>query len=78
MWRAPKVDPKQAAERMRHLLRTSTHARRWPPLSSIQAIWSMYAVSPTRPARRAQKPFAAKSKRALAFGADYLVLHPGS
>ncbi len=73
MWRAPKVDPKQAA-RMREL-RAKLDVG---PL----VVHSSYLVnvcsqsSETR--EKSVDAFRGEIERALAFGAEYLVLHPGS
>ncbi|MGD0890017.1 MAG: deoxyribonuclease IV [Terracidiphilus sp.] len=73
MWRAPKVDPKQA-ERMREL-------RKKLDVSPI-VIHTSYLVnvcSQTDDVReKSIAAFRGEIERALTFGADYLVLHPGS
>ena len=73
MWRAPKVDPKQA-ERMRSL-------RAALDVSPI-VIHTSYLVnvcSQTDTVRENSiAAFRGEIERALTFGADYLVLHPGS
>ena len=73
MWRAPKVDPKQA-ERMREL-RAKLDVG---PL----VIHTGYLINIcSQSAETRQKSIAAfrgEVERALAFGAEYLVLHPGS
>ena len=73
MWRAPQVDPKQA-ERMREL-------RVKLDVSPI-VIHTSYLVnvcSQTDDVReKSIAAFRGEIERALAFGADYLVLHPGS
>ena len=73
MWRAPQVDPKQA-ERMREL-------RVKLDVSPI-VIHTSYLVnvcSQTDESReKSIAAFRGEIERALAFGADYLVLHPGS
>ena len=73
MWRAPQVDPKQA-ERMREL-------RVKLDVSPI-VIHTSYLVnvcSQTDEIReKSIAAFRGEIERALAFGADYLVLHPGS
>ena len=73
MWRAPKVDPKQA-ERMKSL-------RAALDVSPI-VIHTSYLVnvcSQTEDVReKSVAAFRAEIERALEFGADYLVLHPGS
>jgi deoxyribonuclease-4 len=73
MWRAPKVDSKQA-ERMR----TLRAALDVSPLV-IHTSYLVNVCSQTNDVR--QKSIAAfrgEIERALTFGADYLVLHPGS
>jgi deoxyribonuclease-4 len=73
MWRAPKVDPKQA-ERMR-ALRTALDVG---PLV-IHTSYLVNVCSQSDEVR--QKSIAAfrgEIERALQFGAEYLVLHPGS
>jgi deoxyribonuclease-4 len=73
MWRAPKVDPKQA-ERMR----TLRAALDVSPLV-IHTSYLVNVCSQTNDVR--QKSIAAfrgEIERALTFAADYLVLHPGS
>jgi deoxyribonuclease-4 len=73
MWRAPKVDPAQAA-RMREL----RAARDVGPLV-IHTSYLVNVCSQKDDVR--QKSIAAfrgEIERALAFGAEYLVLHPGS
>jgi deoxyribonuclease IV len=73
MWRAPKVDPKQA-ERMK----TLRAALDVGPLV-IHTSYLVNVCSQTDDVR--QKSIAAfrgEIERALTFGADYLVLHPGS
>jgi deoxyribonuclease-4 len=73
MWRAPKVDPKQA-ERMK-ALRASLDVG---PLV-IHTSYLVNVCSQTDDVR--QKSIAAfrgEIERALTFGAEYLVLHPGS
>jgi deoxyribonuclease-4 len=73
MWKAPKVDPKQA-ERMRRL-------RAALDVSPI-VIHTSYLVnvcSQTDDVReKSVAAFRGEIERALTFGADYLVLHPGS
>ena len=73
MWRAPQVDPKQA-ERMREL-------RVKLDVSPV-VIHTSYLVnvcSQTDEIReKSIAAFRGEIERALAFGADYLVLHPGS
>ncbi len=73
MWRAPKVDPKQA-ERMREL----RAALDVGPL----AIHTSYLVNVCSQSDEVREKsidaFRGEIERALAFGAEYLVLHPGS
>ena len=73
MWRAPKVDPKQA-ERMK-VLRAALDV-------SPVVIHTSYLVnvcSQTDDVReKSVAAFRGEIERALEFGADYLVLHPGS
>jgi deoxyribonuclease-4 len=73
MWRAPKVDPKQA-ERMRELRKSLDVG----PLV-IHTSYLVNVCSQTEEIR--QKSIAAfrgEIERALTLGAEYLVLHPGS
>jgi deoxyribonuclease-4 len=73
MWRAPKVDPKQA-DRMRELRKSLDVG----PLV-IHTSYLVNVCSQTDDIR--QKSIAAfrgEIERALQFGAEYLVLHPGS
>jgi deoxyribonuclease IV len=73
MWRAPKVDPKQA-ERMR-----SMRAKLDVGPLVIHTSYLINVCSQTADVR--QKSIAAfrgEIERALALGAEYLVLHPGS
>jgi len=73
MWRAPKVDPAQA-ERMR-VLRTALDVG---PVV-IHASYLINVCSQTDDVReKSTAAFRGEMERALAFGADYLVLHPGS
>ncbi|HSZ16814.1 MAG TPA: deoxyribonuclease IV [Terracidiphilus sp.] len=73
MWRAPKVDPAQC-ERMR-ALRTSLDVS---PLV-IHTSYLVNVCSQTSEIReKSVAAFRGEIDRALAFGADYLVLHPGS
>jgi deoxyribonuclease IV len=73
MWRAPKVDPKQA-ERMR-TLRTKHDVG---PLV-IHTSYLVNVCSQTETVREnSVTAFRGEIERALAFGAEYLVLHPGS
>ena len=73
MWRAPKVDPKQA-ERMKSL-------RAALDVSPI-VIHTSYLVNVCSQAEdvrvKSVAAFRAEIERALEFGADFLVLHPGS
>lgn len=73
MWRAPKVDPKQA-ERMRAL----REALDVGPL----VVHTSYLVNvcSQNPETRAKSvdAFRGEIERALTYGAEYLVLHPGS
>ena len=73
MWRAPKVDPKQA-ERMREL-RAKLDVG---PL----VIHTSYLVNVCSQSDEIRKKsvaaFRGEIERALALGAEYLVLHPGS
>jgi deoxyribonuclease IV len=73
MWRAPKVDPKQA-ERMR----TLRAALDVSPIV-IHTSYLVNVCSQTDTVRENSiAAFRGEVERALAFGADYLVLHPGS
>ena len=73
MWRAPKVDPKQA-ERMRDL-RAKYNVG---PLV-IHTSYLVNVCSQTDDVReKSVAAFRGEIERALTFGADYLVLHPGS
>jgi deoxyribonuclease IV len=73
MWRAPKVDPKQA-ERMR-TLRAALDVK---PLV-IHTSYLVNVCSQTDMVRENSiAAFRGEIERALTFGADYLVLHPGS
>ena len=73
MWRAPKVDPKQA-ERMREL-RTKLDVR---PIV-IHTSYLVNVCSQTDDVReKSVAAFRGEIERALTFGADSLVLHPGS
>jgi deoxyribonuclease-4 len=73
MWRAPKVDPKQAL-RMREL-RVALDVG---PLV-IHTSYLVNVCSQTDEVRQKSiVAFRGEIERALAFGADYLVLHPGS
>jgi deoxyribonuclease-4 len=73
MWRAPKVDPKQAL-RMREL-------RAALDVSPL-AIHTSYLVNVCSQSDEVREKsvvaFRGEIERALAFGAEYLVLHPGS
>lgn len=73
MWRAPKVDPKQA-ERMRALRPTLDVS----PLV-IHTSYLVNVCSQTEDVReKSVAAFRGEIERALAWDADYLVLHPGS
>jgi len=73
MWRAPKVDPAQAA-RMREM-RTKLDVG---PLV-IHTSYLVNVCSQTEDVRRKSvEAFRGEIERALAWGAEYLVLHPGS
>src|ERR1700684_1291189 len=73
MWRAPKVDPKQA-QRMREL-RTKLDVG---PLV-VHTSYLVNVCSQTVDVReKSVAAFRGEIERALDFGAEYLVLHPGS
>ena len=73
MWRAPKVDPKQA-QRMKEL-RASLDVG---PLV-IHTSYLVNVCSQTDEVReKSVTAFRGEIERALTFGAEYLVLHPGS
>jgi deoxyribonuclease IV len=73
MWRAPKVDPKQA-ERMREL-----RAKLDVGPLVIHTSYLVNVCSQTDDVRQKSiEAFRGEIERALTFGADYLVLHPGS
>jgi deoxyribonuclease-4 len=73
MWRAPKVEPKQA-ERMR-ALRSSLDVG---PLV-VHTSYLVNVCSQSNDIReKSCAAFRGEIERALTFGADYLVLHPGS
>jgi deoxyribonuclease IV len=73
MWRAPKVDPKQAA-RMKEL----RAALDVGPLV-IHTSYLVNVCSQSNEVReKSVAAFRGEIERALAFGAEYLVLHPGS
>jgi len=73
MWRAPKVDPKQC-ERMRELRKQQDVE----PLV-IHTSYLVNVCSQTEEVRRKSvDAFRGEIERALALGAEYLVLHPGS
>ncbi|MGA2219605.1 MAG: deoxyribonuclease IV [Terracidiphilus sp.] len=73
MWRAPKVDPKQA-ERMRAL-----RAKLDVGPVVIHASYLVNVCSQSDEVReKSVLAFRGEIERALTFGADYLVLHPGS
>jgi deoxyribonuclease-4 len=73
MWRAPKVDPKQAA-RMRELRKALDVG----PLV-IHTNYLVNVCSQSDEVRlKSIEAFRGEIERALTFGAEYLVLHPGS
>ena len=73
MWRAPKVDPKQA-ERMREL-----RAKLDVTPIVIHTSYLVNVCSQTVDVReKSVAAFRGEIERALDFGAEYLVLHPGS
>lgn len=73
MWRAPKVDPKQA-ERMRTL-----RAKYDVGPLVIHTSYLVNVCSQTETVREnSVTAFRGEIERALAYGAEYLVLHPGS
>ncbi|MGH9605102.1 MAG: deoxyribonuclease IV [Terracidiphilus sp.] len=73
MWRAPKLDPKQT-ERMREL----RAALGIGPLA-VHASYLVNVCSQSTEVReKSVAAFRGEIERALAFAADYLVLHPGS
>ena len=73
MWRAPKVDPKQT-ERMRDL-----RAKLDVTPIVIHTSYLVNVCSQTDDIReKSIAAFRGEIERALTFGADYLVLHPGS
>ena len=73
MWRATKIDPKQA-ERMREL-----RAKHDVGPLVIHTSYLVNVCSQTADVReKSVDAFRGEMERALAFGADYLVLHPGS
>jgi deoxyribonuclease-4 len=73
VWRAPKVDPKQA-ERMKEL----RAALDVSPLV-VHTSYLVNVCSQTSEVReKSVEAFRREIERALAFGAEYLVLHPGS
>jgi deoxyribonuclease-4 len=73
MWRAPKVDPKQA-DRMRELRANHDVG----PLV-IHTSYLVNVCSQTDEIReKSVAAFRGEIERALTFGAEYLVLHPGS
>jgi deoxyribonuclease-4 len=73
MWRAPKIDPKQA-ERMRVLRKTHDVG----PLV-IHTSYLVNVCSQTAEIReKSVSAFRGEIERALVLGAEYLVLHPGS
>ena len=73
MWRAPKADPEQA-ERMREL-----RARHDVGPLVIHTSYLVNVCSQSNEVReKSIEAFRGEIERALAFGAEYLVLHPGS
>src|ERR1700689_2006368 len=73
MWRAPKVDPEQA-KRMREL-----RAKLDVGPLVIHTSYLVNVCSQTDDVReKSIAAFRGEIERALAFGAEYLVLHPGS
>ncbi|MGB6744183.1 MAG: deoxyribonuclease IV [Terracidiphilus sp.] len=73
MWRVPKVDPKQA-ERMREL-----RAKLDVGPLAIHTSYLVNVCSQSSETReKSVGAFRGEIERALAFGAEYLVLHPGS
>ncbi len=73
MWRAPKVDPKQAA-RMREL-----RARLDVGPLVVHTSYLVNVCSQSSETReKSVDAFRGEIERALAYGAEYLVLHPGS
>ena len=73
MWKAPKVDPAQAA-RMREL-----RAKLDVSPVVIHTSYLVNVCSQTDDVReKSVAAFRGEMERALTFGADYLVLHPGS
>jgi deoxyribonuclease-4 len=73
MWRAPKVDPKQA-ERMKEL-----RAKLDVGPLVIHTSYLVNVCSQNEEVReKSVSAFRGEIERALAFGAEYLVLHPGS
>ncbi len=73
MWRAPKVDPKQC-QRMRAL-----RAKHGVGPLVIHASYLVNVCSQTEEIRtKSVHAFRGEIERALALGAEYLVLHPGS
>ncbi len=73
MWRAPKVDPKQA-ERMREL-----RAKHDVGPLVIHTSYLVNVCSQTDDVRQKSiEAFRGEVERALILGAEYLVLHPGS
>jgi len=73
MWRAPKVDPKQA-ERMR-ALRAALDVG---PLVVHTSYLVNVCSQNTETRQKSIDAFRGEIERALAYGAEYLVLHPGS
>ena len=73
MWRAPKVDPKQA-ERMRELRAKFDVG----PLVIHTSYLVNVCSQSTEVREKSVAAFRGEIERALALGAEYLVLHPGS
>ncbi len=73
MWRAPKVDPKQA-ERMRELRAKFDVG----PLVIHTSYLVNVCSQSTEVREKSVAAFRGEIERALTFGAEYLVLHPGS
>ncbi len=73
MWRAPKVDPKQA-ERMRDLRAKFDVGPLVVHTSYLVNVCSQTSETRTK----SVEAFRGEIERALTFGAEYLVLHPGS
>jgi deoxyribonuclease IV len=73
MWRAPKVDPKQA-ERMRELRAKHNIG----PLAIHTSYLVNICAQSSEIREKSIAAFRGEIERALALGAEYLVLHPGS